>query len=214
MSALADISAVLLALALVALLVRGRAGTSPAFTTYLALCLTTNRLVTWWPEQFHTYQFWTLKEALYSVVGLVILADLARGALPAFASRARLIAFALTAAIAVGSAVAGAHAAGPWTYQALSVLNGCTVWGYVAFLTLTLWYRLPLEPLPRAIVHGFVLYLSAYGALLGMVRYLSPSALPYLAALDSGAYIATLCLWARAAVVRYDIVHVPAAAEA
>lgn len=196
---IADLVAVLLAAALLALAVRGRAGVSWPFTAHLGLCLLTNRLITWWPERFYTQAFWWAKEAALAGLALVVLLGLTRAVLDAF-PRARRFTLDATAAILACTAVAAAFAS---PYDALSLVHGGTVWGFALLLAVTLWFQLPLHPLHRAIMLGFALYLGAYGTVLGLVRYLEPAALPYLAALDAAAYAATLGLWLRAAVRPY-----------
>jgi hypothetical protein len=196
-----DLVATLIALALLMLAARRRAAVSVSFTSYLTTCLVVNRLITWWPETFHNYEFWLLKESLYSALKLAVLLELVLCLLEAFPRASRM---ALGAVVVIACAGAAALSTGHRIPDVIAVAQSGAVWGFAALLGVTLWFRLPLHPLNRAIMTGFALYLGAYGAALGLVRYLSPDALPYLSALDSAAYAATLGLWLRAAVQPYQ----------
>ena len=199
---IADLVAVLLAACLVFLAARGRVAVSLSFTGYLATCLVVNRLITWWPERFFNYDFWVCKESLYAALVLAVLLELVISALRAF-PRARRFALSSVAVIAAATAtVAATHAIR--VIDVLGLAQSGAVWGFASLLLITLWFRLPLHPLHRSIMLGFGLYLGVYGGALGLVRYVSPGAVPYLSALDAGAYTATLVLWVRAAVRPYE----------
>jgi len=198
-----DLVAILLALALLMLAVRKRASVSWVFTAYLATCLVVNRMIVWWPATFQNYGFWWTKEILYVLLKLAVVFQIGRAVLSAFA-RARHVVLVITASIAIGTWLTALTTTDRWVFQALSVAQAGVVWGLAALLIACLWFQLPLHPLHRAILLGFALYLGVYGATLGLVRYLSLSAVPYLSALDSAAYAATVGLWLHAAARPYE----------
>jgi hypothetical protein len=198
----ANVVAVLLLATLAGLAARGRILLCRSFAAYLTLALTTNRLITWWPERFYTSGFWTLKETLYALLMPLLALELTAVALEAF-PRARRAGLAVLVTIAGLTVLAVAAAPGP-DYSArmgllLARAQTGAVWGFVALLTIASWYHLPLHPTHRSIILGFALYLGFYGALLSAVGHFGWSAYRYLAALDPAAYAATVGLWMLAA---------------
>ena len=107
MTPIADLSAALLLVTLLGIHVRGRAHLCPSFAAYVAMAITTNRLMNWWPDLFFNAAFYRAKESIYAVWTFVIVADLCTTALQAFPRPRRAamgcLLFALSASIAVES---------------------------------------------------------------------------------------------------------------
>ena len=201
----ANLAAALLLATLMGLAARGRVRLCRAFAVYLALALTTNRLVTWWPERFYTRDFWTFNETLQAIliplVALELMVVATRGLPEAFprARRAGVVALTLIAAatvLAMAATPARDYAA---RMGVLAWAQAGAAWSFVAFLAIACWYRLPLHPMHRSITLGFALHLGIYGALLGALGHFGESAYRYVAALDPAAYTATVGVWMLAA---------------
>jgi hypothetical protein len=198
----ANLVAALLLATLAGLAVRGRVLLCRSFAVYVALALTTNRLVTWWPEQFYTSDFWTFKETLHAILMALVALELTVVGLEAFprARRAGVLALMLIAGV-TALAVAAEPAPDYATRVGVLLARAQTgaVWGFVAVLAIASWYRLPLHPMHRSITLGFALNLGVYGVLLSAVGHFGWSAYRYVAALDPAAYAATVGLWMLAA---------------
>ncbi len=195
----ANLVALLLAAALAGLLVTGRVWLCKSFGLYLAVALTTNRAVVWWPERCYTPAFWTVKEILQAGLVLVVALELAAVALVAF-PRARRVARLAIAAVAVATlagmsgGVTGGYFA--WVGALAPRASLGAAWAMLVVLAVAGWYRLPLGPWHRTIAFGFVLYQCVYALQLSALARSEWSAYSYLLALDPAAYAATVGLWA------------------
>lgn len=199
----ANFVAVLLAVALLGMVVRGHAWRCWSFTTYLAVALLSNRLVCWWPEHFFRLWFASIKELTYAALMILITIDLASVSLSRF-RRARRHAIILAAAIGGTVALLLSTTTTTQGLQArvgitTALANGGALLALTGLLVVVHWYHLPLEPWHRVIALGIVLYRGVYGVLLGAVGLFGLGAYGYLATLDPAAYAATVGLWAIAA---------------
>lgn len=196
---IAHVVAALLALTLIGLAARRRLADIPAFTIYLLTVLVTNRLITGWPEQFFVWKVWVVKEVVIQLLVLGVALDLADRSLRRF-PRARLCALVAVGGITVMTMAAALWAEPGHYFQAIAVLIPRLCAGAaVAFGVLALvahWSLLPMSPFHRMVIAGFFLHLTAYLALLSLVKYFGWSAYPVLAALDPAAFAASVGLWA------------------
>jgi hypothetical protein len=203
---------VLVVATLSGLLARGRMRLCPAFAAYLGMCLLSNRLMLWWPENFLTRRFWMMKEAVIALLMLLILLDLMSVALAGFPRVRRLVTWAVLGLACVALLAVIASFAAGLDYPVLAAVferaRSGTVGAYVAALIVIYRYSLPQHPLQRMVLLGFVLYLGAYGAMLGArtspvmssaLGALGHSASTYFVAIADCAYCATIALWAWAA---------------
>ncbi len=133
------------------------------FATYLSAQMAV-ALVTWSrPELIESWVFFASKEALYSLLRLLLLVELTVlifRTLPRARRRALLL---LIGGCAILAAVLAwsPDAASPYRLakDLTSRLNYVTAWGFISLLGLVVWYRLPLHRLHKAILHG-MLWLS------------------------------------------------------
>jgi hypothetical protein len=195
----ANLVALLLGGTLVGLLVTGRFWLCRSFGLYLAVTLTTNRLIVWWPEHFRNGQFWTLKEIVQAALVMAVAVELADVALMTF-PRARSVvrrgvaAVALLTALGVSTAIAGGYYVWVDTLAARASLGAA--WAMLVVVMVTVWYRLPLGPWHKTIVLGFVLNQGAYALLLSILAGTGWSAYRYIDGLSPAVYAATVGLWA------------------
>jgi len=101
------------------------------------------------------------------------------GAFPAAAATARRVMFAILMVTAVIAFLMTSRSA---TYtrvhaEAVPRLGATAIWILTAFAGLVLWYRLPLAPLPRAVLIGYAPYLLVYTV--GLSLLFSAEAHPY-----------------------------------
>lgn len=198
---IADLVATLLIGTLAGVIWRGRLSSCWPFSVLLILSMTTNRLVVWWPEAFHTRQFWMSKEIAFAALQMLVVLDLC-GALCAW-PRARRVSIIAVSCVIVATLVfvLSVDARG---YEAqLGVLiarvNIGAAWAFAALVGVVWWFVLPLSPFVHRIVVGSTLHLSFYGALLASVDWLGWRIRPLLDALDPAVYAATLGIWMFAA---------------
>ena len=146
---IADVVAALVAATLLGMAVRWRISECSSFTLYLVVVLTSNRLVTWWPDQFFNWHFWVLKETLLQVLILAVAIDLAGVALRPFPRARRWTRGGLMALAVATGLVAAVTVPGDY-FHALAVLvprlsgGAAFAFGLLAFVTL--WSWLPLRP--------------------------------------------------------------------
>lgn len=202
----------LVLLTLVGLVARRHIVSSWSFGLYLGAVLVSDLLMLF--DRFDTMAYYTRKELVLSVLKYAIAFELIGRAFSGFpgahATARRL--FWLVVGLSLVSTV---WVAASWNIDAsrLSerdvytrileafqprVLTSIT-WLYVAIAGLILWYRLPIEAMPKAILIGFVPYLLfAYLALELRTANHWPAG-GWMSALDTWAYILLLGYWARSA---------------
>jgi hypothetical protein len=198
MTPIADLSAALLLLTLVGILLRGRAHLCPSFAAYVAMAITTNRLMNWWPELFFNAAFYRAKESVYAIWYFVIVADLCATAFQAFPRARRAALGCLLFALCGSVAVAGfgpLEIRASWLGAFVPAANVGAAWALATFLAVATWYGLPLHPFHRGLALGLFLNLGLFGSVLELDRLLGPSMQPFISALDSAAYAATVAIW-------------------
>jgi len=191
---------VLVLLTLAGILVRHRARLCWSFTAYLGAILVCNSLASFWPERFVTDSFWTLKQALYDVLKMVIAVELTYRAFRAFPgaqAMARRVLFALlvlTSAVLVGLPRDPSYPSGFLEWEPRVLLG--TIWLLNGVALLVIWYRVPLHRYHKAILLGFVPYLLVFVALLRMLRHYGWDILPLIQSAEPAAYLLLVGWWA------------------
>ena len=120
------------------------------------------------------------------------------GAFPAAATTARRVVFSILVVTAV---ICFAMISPSATYtrvhaEAVPRLGATGIWILTALAGLVLWYRLPLAPLPRAILLGYAPYLLVYTICMSL--YFSPEAQPYrslIGYVNSGSFMVVVGHW-------------------
>jgi hypothetical protein len=196
---IAHVVAALLAFTLAGLAVRRRLTDTPAFTLYLLTVLVSNRLITGWPEQFFVWKFWAVKEVVLQLLVLGVAIGVAHGSLRPF-PRARLWALGAVSGITLVTVAVALWTEPGQYFQAIAVLiprlcgGGAVAFGVLALVAH--WSLLPMSRFHQMIIAGFFLHLTAYLALLSLVKHFGWSAYPVLSALDPAAFAASVGLWA------------------
>jgi hypothetical protein len=194
----ADAAVALVALTLMGMLVRNRAALCWPFAGYLAVSGVTNRLVTWWPQLFWTYGFWTFKEMLLAVLACAIAVQLSWSVL-AHLARPRRVTTLAVMGISIGAGLLGRlglrGVLGDSGLPVLGLLNAAGVWGLVVVVVAAYWYGIPFNRWHRQVVLGLLLYKGAYGVVLEFL----PRWYALAAGIDPAAYVATLLIWLVAA---------------
>lgn len=148
--------------AVVGLIVKDRYQYCFAFLAYLLVAIASDLLTLLWPRQFYTLSFWFAKEITLN--GLIFATGLEFGfrtlrSLAGARSSARLVVFLVL--LAAGVAVLPVWPGDPQQQaQVLQarLLNG-SVWLFSGLAAVTLWYRLPIRSLQKAVLVGFAAYL-------------------------------------------------------
>jgi hypothetical protein len=145
------------------LVARGHYRRMPVFTLYAAGAGISNLIY----GLHYTWETWMLHQVVTAALRFGIALELSYrifGAFPAAAAAARRVMFVIlliTAVIAISTArpdvtYTRLHA------EAIPRLASAAVWMLTALAGLLLWYRLPLAPLPRAILMGYAPYLLIF----------------------------------------------------
>lgn len=200
-----NLSAVLMALAIAGILVRGRHSLCWSFLTYLSVLLLVNRLQAWFPEVFYTPAFWEVKKGLYDVLRVCVALEVAAltfWAAPRAAQRRAAAVLAavivVIAGLRVGAAVASPEylvAVGRWAPRIETVC----VWLFTAVVVVAAQCRVPVHPYHRTIVLGFGAFLMLDVVTLGLVGAFGKAGYQMTAALGPVAFAATVGVWAVAA---------------
>src|ERR1051325_1512832 len=143
-----------------------------SFPLYIVAVLVPQTLTLLWPDTFYRLDFWLLKESLHALLKFSIALELAIRTVRAFpsakATAQRVILVVLAAAyVGVLAATPASRDYGTEGARALlahvlpRILNG-TIWLFTAIGAVILWYRLPVAPLNKAILLGFVPYLLVF----------------------------------------------------
>lgn len=167
MSVLQQVFGLLSGLQLVALfcvlILRRHYQRMPLFTIYVGGVTLSNAIYAFHP----TWETWMLHQVVTAALRFGLALELTRcifGAFPAAAVTARrvmLVILVFTAVTAVTTAPPDAiytrmHA------ESIPRMASAAIWMLTALAGLVLWYRLPLAPLPRAILMGYAPYLLVF----------------------------------------------------
>jgi hypothetical protein len=193
-------------LALLALLLgmlwRGRVRQCWSFGAYVIAILAGNTLVSLWPARFLIPSFWIFKQTVYDSLKLAIALELLYRTLKAFPGTwraARLVVLALlsVSAIALVLLATSSSYLALWEWQP-SVVTAA-VWLLTATALLVMWYQIPVQDWPRAILLGFTPYLLVFLTLVDLLRRHGWNLNRRIGIVDSLAYLALVVFWARAA---------------
>jgi hypothetical protein len=194
------LGSLLLAGTLIGLFVRRRHAVCWSFTAYVAAVLIPQILEVAWPSHFYTKELWLLKEVVHAFLKFAIILELSVRILQrfpgAFAAGERVgLAVVMIVYLVVVSVPAGDAG-----YQEIAgrllprVLNG-TIWLFVALSAVVLWYRLPIQPLHKAILVGFVPYLLAFSVVMTSLDSFGWDLRGRIGYLSSVAYLALEAYW-------------------
>jgi hypothetical protein len=198
------------------LVARRRVRVCWTFLPYLAVIALADLLMLLRPEQYFTQTFWLGKELLITVLRFALALELTYRTFRAFpsalaAARGLLLAVLLVTLVIVLVGTTGLEVqAGPSTLRPLisqvqpRVLNG-SIWLLTAVAGLVLWYRLPVNPLHKAILVGLVPYLLVFSVSLNLIESLGWDVRAGVNYVYTLAFLAVLVYWARAAWRRGDV---------
>jgi hypothetical protein len=194
------VGSALLLIALLGLVFRGTYGQCYSFSAYLVAVLVPQVLSTVWPA-LYTYGFWVFKEVLHSGLKFAIVLELAYRTLRSFpgalaAGRRVALTVVGLAYFAIVTVPGGAQA--EFSARVLPrVLNG-TIWLFVALAAVVLWYRLPIQPLHKAILVGFVPYLLIFSVAMAALDGFGWSIAGRIAYLHTVGYLCLEAYWVHA----------------
>jgi hypothetical protein len=197
-------------LALAGVVVRRRVGVCRTFVPYLCVVVVTDLLPLLWPEHFYRQWFWFGGQLVIHVLRFAVALELTYRTFRAFPSarataRGVLLVVLLVALVIVFAGTGdleppeGAPALGPLISRVQPrVLNGA-IWLFSAIAGLILWYRLPVHPLQKAILIGFVPYLLVFTVSLNLIESQGWDIRAQVNYLHTSAFVAVLSYWAVAA---------------
>jgi hypothetical protein len=192
----------LMAACLTGLFVRRRQALCISFTLYLVAVLVSDALVLLWPQRFKTWDFWVLKESVHNLLKFGIALELTVRTFRSFpAARKTAAGLVLGVLFFTWLSVGPTPRLGVANTEALAlnlqpyVLNG-TVWLFIAISALILWYRLPVVPLHKALLLGFVPYLLIFTVAINLRREMGADARAWAGYLKNVAYQLLLAYWA------------------
>lgn len=183
-----------------------------SFALYLAAVFVTDALMLL--DRFDTLAFWLRKEVVLSALKFAIAFELitrAFGRFPGAKATAHRIFWLIVVLTVVGTLWVAASwdvgTAAPESREvAASVISAfqprvltATTWLFVAIAGLILWYRLPVESIPKAILIGFVPYLLFSYLVLELRTANHWPTAGWMTRLDTWAYLLLLGYWARSA---------------
>lgn len=155
-----------LCVALAGLLMRGHARALRSFTVYLFVVLIAEFGVLLWPDVFWSWNWWVARQVIYSSLKLAIGAELAASLFAAFPGARRtanaatfgLLLLTLVFLAVPTSGLSPTLISG----QLLPRLGNGALGVFVGLAAVARWYVVPLHPLHKSILTGFV----AYGVLI------------------------------------------------
>jgi hypothetical protein len=192
----------LLLLTLAGLIVRGRWSQWYAFVLYLPVVSAFSLAYLVSPSLW-TWQVWFVQENVLNALRFAVALELAARTFRAFPGARSTLRPVMLLVLIVTFAMIVAFPGSAADYQSFleelqpRLLNG-TVWLFTAIAALILWYRLPVAPLHKAILLGYVPYLLFQLVYLRVFVTLSweHHALGYV---NQAAYLMMVAYWARVA---------------
>ena len=192
--------------ALAGIAVRRRHRLCMAFVGYLLIVLAFNVTFSFWPDLFNA-STWMLAQAVLDCAKVFVALDLAYRAFRAFPGAMATAKVVLLIVLSLTTlAVAGVmqFATGQEAYK-LAVTDwhpriaSGTIWLLAATAVLVVWYHLPVHPFQRAILLGFVVYLSVFTSVLNLLQRYGWQSLERFNIVDGLAYFALTIWWVHAA---------------
>jgi hypothetical protein len=190
----------LLAACLAGLFARRRQALCVSFTLYLVAVLVSDGLVLGWSHRFRTWDFWVLKESVHNLLKFGIALELTVRTFRSFPAARKTAAGLVLAVLALTLLSVGPTPRFEAGTEDLAlnlqpyVLAG-TVWLFIAISVLILWYRLPVVPLHKAILLGFVPYLLIFTVAINLRRSMGTDARVLAGYLKNVAYQLLLAYW-------------------
>ena len=197
-------------MALAGVVVRRRVGVCWTFVPFLGVIVAADLLVLIWPEHFFRQWFWLGKELLVNLLRFALALELTYKTFRAFPSarataRGALLGVLLVTLVIVFAGTGdleppeGAPALGPLISRVQPrVVNGA-LWLLSAVAGLILWYRLPVHPLHKAILIGYVPYLLVLTVSLNLIDNQGWDIREQVNYLHTSAFLAAVVYWAVAA---------------
>jgi len=153
----------------------------------------------------YTRDAWMLQQVVMAALRFGVVLELIYrifGAFPAAAAAARRVMFVILVATAL-TALSASMPDAVYTRslaETIPRLAAASAWILTALAVLVLWYRLPLAPLPRAILMGYAPYLLIFTISLSLLFDASTEHLrPWLGYMDLFAFIGLVNYWIRVA---------------
>jgi hypothetical protein len=194
---------ILVLLTLAGILARRRWSSCWSFTTYLAVVLLGNSLVSFWPERFYTPWFYIARTGMYDALKVGITLELASRTFQAFpGARAtvRRVLFLLliaSSAFLMAAPLDGTYKGTLLEWQPRMLT--ANIWLLNALAVVVIWYRVPIHAYHKAILMGFVPYLLVFTILLRLLNHYGWDILPIVQAAEPAAYLLLMGWWAWAA---------------
>jgi hypothetical protein len=197
----------LAAAVLAALLVKGHWRSCYTFVLYLASFVIFEGATLAWPGRFFRLDFWLVKEATEALLKLAVAFEIAVRVFERLPTARVTFALAfLTGLVAIAIAMAptvGADAATVARVGLPRLLYG-TALIFVGLLGVCLWYHVPLYPIHKVVLVGFVPYLVAFTVVLQALQTFGWDVRVPANYLNTVAFISLLAFWTRAAWRRFS----------
>ena|SRR5438034_3236851 len=196
----------LAAVILAGLLLRGHWRSCWSFALYLASFVVLETVTLVWPGRFFRLDFWLAKEAIEGLLKLAVAFEIAARLFDRLPTARLTFAWAfLTGLLAIAIAVAPTIGADVETVAstALPRLLYGTMLIFAALLSVCLWYHVPLYPIHKAVLVGFVPYLVAFTLVLQILQTFGWDVRRTANYLNTVAFISLLAFWARVAWRRF-----------
>jgi hypothetical protein len=206
----AILSQILVFTTLIGLFVRRHVTTCKAFGLYLLVVLAADTAMLMdalflKSGIFYTRLFWVSKEVLLNGLTITLMLELASrvfGRFPGARATARVLMYVVL--VLTLASVAWASGALSLGFESLAgelqprIVTG-TTWVFAAIAAVVVWYRLPIETMPKAILMGVVPYLIFNYLILALWTANRWPAHGWMASLDTWAWTLLLVYWARSA---------------
>jgi hypothetical protein len=198
------------------LVVRRRVRVCYSFVLYIGANLVADLLMVLWPDQFNRQWFWLGKELLIHLLRFALALELTYWTFRAFPSARATVRGVLLLVLLVTMAIVvpatadltpqeGAPTLGPLISRVQPrVLNGVN-WLFIGVAALILWYRLPVHPLHKAILIGYVPYLLVFTVSLNIIESQGWAARELVNPIHTMAFVLLLGYWAVAAWRKADV---------
>jgi len=178
-----------------------------AFTLYLVAACGSEVLISLWPSRFYDQDFWLLKESLLGLLKFAIAIEIALRTVRSFSGAKATTRTALflvlvvtyLAVISVRVSPLGMSGYKALASELLPRITTGTIWLFTAVAAVILWYRLPVDPLHKAILIGFVPYLLVFTVAMNALSAFGWDLREYAGYAQTIAYMVLAAYWARAA---------------
>lgn len=187
--------------ALVGLVARRHTRVCRAFVSYLAVVFVFDIALAGWPSRWWTWEGWLWRHTILDVLKIAVALELAYWVFLGFPGAAKsvratvfLLLLGTLAAVLVLPADVARDKDGFLLGSFRPRMEMASAWLFTATAGLVRWYRVPLHPIHRAIILGFVPYLVVFSSVMKLIIDYGWSR--YIAMADPWAYLAAACWWA------------------